>query len=124
MVYRFVKWIFLDCKSKSQLILTPSKTEYKKPVFIDHVRISEHSQVAFTYNSGGYSVSPLTPEVLYKAVEKKDKLVEAYKSNSNLMSQWLLIVIGNISPTAFEYSINQFEVSIASKFDRIYLMDN
>jgi hypothetical protein len=96
----------------------------EKPSYIDRVYLMKHSQVSFCYNPGGHVVSNLDKRSLESAILKKEPLVEKYKVKSGLSKQWLLIVIGAVTPDSYEYGDNQFKVDISSSFDSVFLMED
>jgi hypothetical protein len=97
---------------------------FEKPPYINKVQLMKHSQVSFCYNSGGHVVNNLDKHSLESAILKKEPLVEKYRMKSGLKKQWLLIVIGSVSPDSYEYSVNQFQVDISSSYDRVFLMED
>lgn len=99
-------------------------TSFDKPKYIDSIRLMKHTNVSFSYNPGGYIVKNLDKVTLENAISKKEPLVNKYKSNSSLKKQWLLIVIGSISPDSYEFQENQFQLDIKTNFDKVFLMED
>lgn len=94
-----------------------------KPDFIDYIRIMKHSGVSFSFNADISNIESLDNLTLINAIEKKERLIDKYIKNSRIQKHWLLIVIGQLSPDAFE--IDKFNYKIAdSKFERIYLLED
>ncbi len=84
----------------------------------------DHSDVAFKYNPGGYVTSNIDTETLQKAINKKELLVEKYKKYSALERQWLLLVIGGVSPDSFKFNIEPVDIAKSSQYERIYLLED
>lgn len=95
----------------------------KYPEFIDAINISRISGkgVFFSQIWVGY-VNELDENIIQNLINKKEKLLNAYKENSQTNSQWLLISTIKGFPNSFdiEYVI---EMSFSSKFDRVYLFE-
>lgn len=92
-----------------------------KPDFLDDVRISKHSGVSFSVIGNISNIELLDSSTLSKAIIKKEELIEKYMINSGIQEQWLLLVIGQISPDSYEIDESVFKIA-ASRFERIYLL--
>ncbi len=91
------------------------------PDFITKIEILSLKSLFFSHLWVGY-VNELDSDTIKNRVEKKEKLIENYKQNSNTDEQWLLMVIQKGAPNSYDFEfINEFDYE--SKFDRIYLLE-
>jgi hypothetical protein len=93
----------------------------KNDIFED-VIIMPHSQISLNPNFGAWCQKDITSELLVKAISKKERLINSYIKKTNL-KQWLLIVIGGLGESSYEYDI-RFDMNIESKFEKIFLMED
>ena len=88
---------------------------------IDTISMMKHSKLSLNPNLGAWCQRRLDYDLLKDAINKKERLLNSYKSNSGLNNQWLLIVIGSLGDSSFEI-MDSFDKSIDSDFSRVYLM--
>jgi hypothetical protein len=99
------------------------KSKVKIPDFLDDVIISKHSGVSFSVNNYISNIESLDDLTLSKAIKKKEDLIERYISNSQIKDQWLLLVIGQVSPDSYKTN-GLFSSFNSSRFERIYLLED
>lgn len=88
---------------------------------IDDIFIQSHSQINISPNLGGWFQRDITQEIIQKSIDKKDKLINSYKTN--VKENWLLLVIGGLGESSYRID-NLEKVSIESKFDRVYVLED
>lgn len=91
------------------------------PDFITKIEILSFKNLCFSNLWIGY-VNELDSDTIMNRVEKKEKLIENYKQNSNTNEQWLLMVIQKGAPNSYDFEFIT-EIDYKSKFDRIYLLE-
>lgn len=89
---------------------------------IDDIHTMPHSQKNLCANFGGWCQKFLTPDLILGAISQKEIKYETYVRNNGL-EQWLLLVAGNIGNSSYVVR-EEFPVSITSKFNKIYLMED
>lgn len=99
------------------------KSVTKIPDFLDDVIISKHSGVSFSVNNYISNIEFLDDLTLSKAIMKKENLIERYISNSQIKEQWLLLVIGQVSPDSYKTD-GLFTTVNNSRFERIYVLED
>lgn len=93
-----------------------------KPNFIDYIHISPHTKNSFYYKSDINRTKNLSFNRVIEAIEKKEKLVQKYRGNSETKIQWLLLTTGTLSADSFEIE-KLFAEKFESSFDKIFLLD-
>lgn len=97
--------------------------EINKPEFIADITQTQHQIVELTLGED-YWLSELTPEVIAKAIAKKESKISIYKSLKTLDKCWLLIVIdGASSVSSFNIQVDSLPMHL-TLFDKIYIFDN
>jgi hypothetical protein len=91
------------------------------PNFITDIQILSLKVLDFSHLWVGY-VNELDSDTIKHRIEKKEKLINNYKLNSNTEEQWLLMVIQNGAPNSYDFEFVK-EYDYKSKFDRIYLLE-
>lgn len=124
---------FVFQKSDSEILINDiinfiygcySNEEVNKPVFIESIYMLKGKKTHFLYNEGGFYVNNLTLDILQTAIRKKEKKVNSYKLASCTDIQWLLLTIGAPTSDSYEYGDFPFQMTIDSKFSRIFLMED
>lgn len=95
---------------------------FEESEFINHISIMPHDQISVHSNLGAWFQDKLTPEVLNESIKHKEKKLQSYQQNSKFQ-QWLLIVIGSLGESSYEYE-NDFSFTSNSKFDKIFLLED
>lgn len=96
-----------------------------RPAYIEKLIVMEHSEVFFFFNTMANGESQLDQNTLIQAINKKNSLVDQYRQNSGLTTQWLLLVIGAIPPNSFKLDYTFIRsLKIRSSFDKIYLLED
>jgi len=108
-IYRLVKHFVL-------------KKELIENEIIDKISTMKHSQINLSVNLGGWWQKEISEEIIQKAINKKEKKIEAYISNTNL-PQWLLLVIGSIGESSYRFG-NNFDPKIETKFEKVFLLED
>ena len=113
------KLIDIVVNTVRQYVLTEVLIE--NPI-IESIYSMNHSQISLSVNLGAWWQKDITQEIIQKAIDKKDKLLFTYKSES-IAEQWLLLVIGSTGESS--YRIDRLEnLYIESLFDRVYIMED
>ena len=81
-----------------------------------------HSQKSINVNFGAYMVPALNEKKLLKAIEKKQKKVDKYISNTNC-KQWLLLLIGGVGEHSF-YVRNDLKLNFETTFKKVFLFED
>lgn len=89
---------------------------------IDRISIMPHSRISLCPNLGGWWQKNISPDLLIRAINKKERLIDNYIKKTNL-NQWLLIVIGGVGESSYEFD-NNFKFDVVSKFDKIFLLED
>ena len=95
--------------------------------FVDNPLVERISKMPHTHknicpNFGAWMQKSITPDILKKAILKKEKLVKSYRS-SGINKQWLLLVIGGIGESSYDFR-DKFEVKVNTSFDKIFLLED
>jgi hypothetical protein len=81
-----------------------------------------HSGISVNANFGAYMQKNITNDHVLQAISRKEAKLKNYTNNIE-GDQWLVLVIGGTGESSFE--VNQLlDVSINSKFDKIYLYED
>lgn len=92
------------------------------PDFIDFIRTTKHSMVAFSYKEKTRHHVVLTRERLKNEIHKKENKIDLYLSDEITYDEiWLVLFVGSLNSASFE--LNEFEdYKMESKYNRVYLM--
>ena len=82
----------------------------------------KHSQFSLQPNMGAWWQRNINADLLRGAIEKKERKINNYIINTRL-PQWLLIVIGGIGESSFNYE-EDFDFKIESRFDKVFLLED
>ena len=101
------------------------RNTFEENDFIERLALGKSSRLIFSPNLGLYVQMNLYGDILVKSIEKKNKKLLNYISNSGINRHWLLIVIGSLGHSSFELpSIDNIGFEIQSGFDKIYLLED
>ena len=89
---------------------------------IERISIMPHSRISLCPNLGAWWQKNISPDLLIKAINKKERLIDNYVKKTNL-NQWLLIVIGGLGESSYQLD-NNFNLDVESKFDKIYILED
>ena len=89
---------------------------------VERISKMPHTQKNICPNFGAWMQKSITPEILKKAILKKEKLVNSYRS-SGIHEQWLLLVIGGLGESSYDFR-EKFEVKVNTSFDKIFLLED
>lgn len=89
---------------------------------ITDIRISKHSQINIYANFGGYGQNILNKDIIFNAIEKKEKLIESYHNNTKL-KQWLLIVLTATNDSSYSFE-EDFTIDYKSEFERVFILED
>jgi hypothetical protein len=93
--------------------------------YIERFFLQPHSKLSFNCNLGGWWQKSIDNQSLHNAIKKKEKKINEYKFNSGTKEQWLLVVIGSVGESSYAIeSIEAFQFSTDSSFDRIFLLED
>ncbi|MHC5353374.1 hypothetical protein ACYSNX_04145 [Myroides sp. LJL115] len=96
--------------------------EVEKPVFIENIKTTIHSQINFTYKEKEWQSGYLPKECLEDAIRKKETRLKIYKEGeTEIFEYWLVLFIGSLSSASYELKENE-NYEMLSEFDRVYLM--
>lgn len=98
--------------------MNPSYPSYIKDVFR-----MPHSEVFFVFNEGAYSPTEMPETSVFEAIKKKEVKIADYKANSEIETQWLLLVSG-IGSDSFDLKSFSFKKDFESQFEHIYLLED
>lgn len=88
----------------------------------DRLMKMPHSQKSVNVNFGAYMVPVLTEEKLLNAIDKKERKVQNYISNTN-SKQWLLLLIGGVGEHSY-YVRNNLELNFNTTFEKVFLFED
>lgn len=86
---------------------------------IEDITKMPHSQISINSNFGAFIARNITREIILEFVAKKEVKINRYIENTN-MQQWLVLLIGGVNESSYDY-VQPFEVSIKTKFDKVFL---
>lgn len=89
---------------------------------IDKIFKSPHSHKNINANLGAWWRQDITPEIVEKAVKKKEQKLVDYQQDG-IQEQWLLIVIGSNGESSYDMNEN-FELKLETNFDRVYILED
>ena len=89
---------------------------------IQKIVVMKHSQFSLHPNMGAWWQRNINADLLRGAIEKKERKINNYIINTRL-PQWLLIVIGGIGESSFNYE-EDFDFKIESRFDKVFLLED
>lgn len=89
---------------------------------ITDILIMPHSSISLCTNFGGWSQKFINEEIIYSAINKKEKKISNYIDNCGT-KQWLLMVIGGLGETSYEMD-EYLQLEINSKFEEIYILED
>ena len=89
---------------------------------IEDILVLPHKKVRLSTNFGGWTQKFISEDVIYSAINKKEKKISNYIDNCG-KRQWLLMVIGGLGETSYEMDEN-LKLSFDSKFDEIYIIED
>lgn len=95
---------------------------FEENEFINSISVMPHDRISVNSNLGAWFQDKLTSDVLNESIKHKEKKLRNYRQNSNIQ-QWLLIVIGSLGESSYEYE-NNFSFKSDSKFDKIFLLED
>lgn len=86
---------------------------------------SKHSILHFSCNLGAWVQKSLISEHLIDSINKKEEKVKKYILSTGLINQWLLIVIGSLGESSYEFDSRfDYNFKINSSFEKIFLMED
>jgi len=95
-----------------------------QPDFINEINIFPNTIVSFKYLEGDFTSSYLTITDLQKAISAKEKKLQKYYSQSNLINEfWLVLMIGSLNSASFKINENE-NYKTKSIFDKVFLMSD
>ncbi len=89
---------------------------------IDRISKSPHSQKSINANLGGWWRQDIAPEIVEKAIKRKEKKLVTYR-REGILKQWLLLVIGSNGESSYDMNEN-FELELETNFDKVYILED
>jgi len=103
----------------TEFILTGSLKENE---IIEDILLLPHSHKTLAPNFGYWVQKYLTKEHILKAIHKKEKKLNNYRTNCG-NKQWLLLVVGGLGGCSYEMD-ESLEFKIESEFEHIYILED
>jgi hypothetical protein len=94
------------------------------PDFIKRLSVSNHTDIKLHPNLGAYWLKQLNSKTVIAYINKKEKLIQSYKSNTQLKTQWLLLVVSGIHSESDYSDIEKDSFNIQSQFDKVFLLND
>ncbi len=88
---------------------------------ISRMSTMDHYRLTLSPNFGAWWQASITPELITEHVNKKEKLFEKYKANTQL-EQWLLLVIGHHNKSSYA-TLKDLNLNLKTNFNRIFLLE-
>lgn len=100
-------------------------TSISKPPFVKAFSFQASSEpFTLKYNQDYFVRNDFT-EMVLRGIEKKEKRLNAYRTNGNISECWLLLVYGDDGPSSgFKVFEGSLTISILSKFDRVFILNS
>lgn len=88
---------------------------------ITRMSTMDHDRITLSPNYGAWWQAPITTVLIEEHVNKKENLLEKYRTNTEL-EQWLLLVIGHHDQGSYA-TLKHLNLNLKTNFDRVFLLE-